>query len=182
MSIQKKDFIEIDFTAKVKDGEVFDSNVKSELEKLHAGHDHEIEAKPFILCIGESMFLPAIDAFLIGKEVGKEYEIELQPENAFGKRTTQLVYTMPMKIFREKNVNPFPGLTLNFDGRVGKILTVSGGRVTVDFNHFLAGKPVAYQIKVKRKVDDLNEKIDSLNEFFFRKKFKFKVEGKNLTL
>ena len=40
MTLQKGDFIEIDFTGKVKDGNVFDSTRKEELEKLHHGHDH----------------------------------------------------------------------------------------------------------------------------------------------
>ena len=35
MALQKKDFIEIEFTGKVKDGEVFDSNIKEDLKKLN---------------------------------------------------------------------------------------------------------------------------------------------------
>ena len=33
MSLQKKDFIEIEFTAKVKGGDIFDSNIKEDLKK-----------------------------------------------------------------------------------------------------------------------------------------------------
>ena len=31
--LKKKDFIEIEFTGKTKDGEIFDSNTKEDLEK-----------------------------------------------------------------------------------------------------------------------------------------------------
>ena len=55
------------------------------MEKVHEDHDHPIEAEPFIFCLGEGMFLPGIEDFLIGKEIG-EYEVELPPEKAFGKR------------------------------------------------------------------------------------------------
>ena len=182
MILQKKDFVEIDFTGSVKDGEVFDSTIKEDLEKLHYGHDHQIEAKPFIFCLGESMFLKSIDDFLIGKQPGNVYEIELNPENAFGKRNQELVQMIPLKIFREKNVNPVQGAALNFDGRIGKILSVSGGRVIVDFNHFLSGKTLDYKINVLRKIDDLNEKIQSLNDFFFRKNFKYEVQGEKLII
>ena len=72
-TIQKNDFIEVDFTGRVKDtGLVFDSTVKEELQKLHHGHSHEINAKPFVFSIGNGMFLPSVDEFLVGKGVKKE--------------------------------------------------------------------------------------------------------------
>ena len=52
----------------------------------------------------------------------------------------------------------------------------------VDFNHALAGRIVIYDIKVLKKVTDLNEKIKALNEFFFRKELKFEVKDKKLIL
>ena len=182
MSLNKKDFVEIDFTGRVKDGEIFDSTILGDLEKLHEGHSHEIEAKPLIFCIGEGMFLESIDDFLIGKHVGGNYEIELEPEKAFGKRNPEFIQMIPLKVFREKNINPSMGSTLNFDGKMGRILSVSGGRVMVDFNHFLSGKIVSYKINVIRKVEDLNEKIDALNEFFFRKSFKQEIKDGKLIL
>ena len=182
MILQKKDFVEIDFTGSVKDGEVFDSTIKEDLEKLHEGHDHPIEAKPFVFCLGEGMFLKSIDDFLIGKEIGNVYEIELAPENTFGKRNQELVQMIPLKIFREKNVNPVQGAALNFDGRIGKILSVSGGRVMVDFNHFLSGKTLNYKMIVHRKIDNLDEKINALNDFFFRKNFKYEIQGEKLVI
>lgn len=182
MSLQKKDFIEIDFTGRVKDGEVFDSSLKEDLEKLHYGHDHQVESKPFVFCLGEGMFLQAIDDFLIGKETGNSYEIELEPEKAFGKRNPQFVQTIPLKIFKEKNVYPSVGATFNFDGRVGKVLAVSGGRVMIDFNHFLSGKTLVYKIKVLSKITDLPKKIQALTEFFFRKDFKYEIKEEKLVM
>ena len=182
MTLQKKDFVEIEFTGRVKGGEVFDSTIKEDLEKMHQGHDHPIEAKPFIFCLGEGMFLKSIDDFLIGKEPGKSYEVELLPENAFGKRNPAFVMMIPLKIFKEKNVAPIVGANFNFDGKIGKILTVSGGRVMVDFNHFLAGKTLDYKINVLRKIESTHEKIDSLNNFFFRKNFKYTVKDDKIVM
>ena len=119
MVLQKKDFIEIEFTGKVKDGEIFDSNIKEDIQKAKLN----LEAKPFVFCLGEGMFLKGIDDFLIGKDI-KKYEIELEPEKAFGKRDSKLVRTMPAKVFAQQKVNPFPGAVFNFDGRMAKVLTV----------------------------------------------------------
>ncbi len=122
-TIKKNDFIEVDFTGRVKDSQnVFDSTEKEELEKLHHGHSHEIVAKPFIFSVGNAMFLPAIDEFLIEKEIGKEYLVELNPQNAFGNRNPQMVRIVPLKHFTEQKINPVQGMYLNFDGNMGKIL------------------------------------------------------------
>ena len=178
--LQKNDFIEVDFTGKLKDtGNVFDSTVKEELQKLHHGHSHEIIAKPFIFSIGNGMFLPGVDEFLTGKEIGKDYTIELAPENAFGKRNTQMVKVVPLKHFTQQKINPQAGMSFNFDGNIGKILSVSGGRVTVDFNNPLSGKEIIYNIKILRKVDDVSQKVKSLNDFLFRQEFKFRIDEKN---
>jgi len=174
----KKDFIEIEFTGKIKGGEIFDSTIKDDIEKSGL----KTSAKPFIFSLGQGMFLKGIDDFLIGKEIGKQYNIELDAEHAFGKRETDLVKLIPLNIFRQHKLNPVPGVMFNFDGRLAKVLSVSGGRVRVDFNNPLAGKDVEYKIKVLRKLDNLNEKIDSLNEFLFRKKFKFSVLDKKIIM
>jgi len=177
MSLTKKDFIEVEFTGKIKDGEVFDSNIKKDLEKLNPN----VQPKPFVFCLGEDMFLRGVDDFLVGKDIG-EHKIELTPEKAFGKRNAKLVQMIPMKIFVQHKINPVQGAAFNFDGRLGKVLTVSGGRVVVDFNNPLAGKNVTYKIKVLRKIEDISEKVKSLNEFLFRKDFDFEVKEKKLIL
>jgi FKBP-type peptidyl-prolyl cis-trans isomerase 2 len=186
MTFQKNDFIEIEFTARLKDsGAVFDSNSVEELKKLHAGHNHPVEAKPFIFALGQNMFLSGVDDFLLKQKTEKfpvEYKIELNPENAFGKRDSKLVQLMPIKVFHEQRLNPVPGIPFNFDGKIGKVLSVSGGRVIVDFNSPLAGKDVIYEIKIFRKLEDQNEKIKSFLEFLFKQDMDFKVENKKLIL
>ena len=36
MVLKEKDFIELEFTGKTTDGEIFDSNIKSELDKINS--------------------------------------------------------------------------------------------------------------------------------------------------
>ncbi len=177
MVLKKKDFVEIEFTGRVRNGEIFDSNIKEDLEKANL----KIEPKPFVFCLGESMFLKALDDFLIGKNFG-EYKIELEPEKAFGNRDPKLIKMIPMSVFREQKINPVQGIMFNFDGRIAKILTVSGGRVVADFNNSLSGKTVEYRIRVLRTVKDTKEKIEALNEFFFKKNFKFEIKEKKLIM
>ncbi|MFH1608205.1 MAG: peptidylprolyl isomerase [archaeon] len=177
MKLKSKDFIEIEFTGQIKNGEIFDSNIKEELAKINPN----AKAKPFVFCLEEDMFIQGVDEFLIGKEPG-EYKIELTPEKAFGKRDSKLVQMIPMKFFVQHKLNPFPGAVFNFDNKMGKVLSVSTGRVLVDFNNPLAGKDIIYNVKVKKKIENTDEKVKALNEFFFRRDFKFKIKDKKLFL
>jgi len=177
MTLQKKDFIEIEFTGKIKDGEVFDSNIKKDLAQLNP----EANPKPIIFSLGEGMFLKGIDEFLTGKEIGK-YEIELSPEKSFGPRMQEFIQMVPLKFFRSQNINPFPGAVFNFDGRIAKVLTVSGGRVIVDFNNPLAGKTVIYNVNILRKIDDMNEKVKSIISFLFRRDLNFSIKDNKVIL
>lgn len=177
MKLKKKDFIEVEFTGRIKEGEIFDSNIKKDLDSVGS----KIEAKPFVFALGEGMFLRGIEDYLIGKEVG-EYEIELQPENAFGKRDSKMIQMIPLKVFKEQKQDPTPGMVFNFDGRMGKVLTASGGRIMVDFNNPISGKVVVYKVKILKKVTNTRDKVKALNEFLFRKDFKFEVKGKKIIM
>lgn len=180
MTLKEKDFIEIEFIGKIKDTqEVFDSNIKEELEKLKS----QSEAKPFIFSLGQDMFLKGVDEFLIGKsEESSEYTIELNPEKAFGNRDPQLIKMVPRQVFLQQKINPYPGAVFNFDNQIGKVLTVSGGRIRVDFNNPLAGKPVVYKIKVLRKITNINEKVKALMDFLFRREFDFEIKEQKLII
>ena len=70
MTLQKKDFIKVEFTAKVKDGEIFDSNIKEDIENTEL----KAKAKPFVFSLGQGMFLQGVEDFLIGKEIGERSE------------------------------------------------------------------------------------------------------------
>ena len=178
MALKQKDFVEIEFTGRIKDTqEIFDSNIAKDLEA--AGIKQK--AQPFIFSLGQGMFLQGIDKYLTGKEPG-EYKIELEPEEAFGMRQSELVQLMPKKVFQDQKINPVPGAVFNFDGKMGKILSASGGRIMVDFNNPIAGKAVIYDVKVLRKIEDLNERIKYFINFLFRRDLDFKVKDKKIIL
>ena len=162
--IKKGQFVEIDFTAKIKQsGIIFDTSIREEAKKANFPLE---KVKPLIVCIGEGMILKGFDNVLDGKEIGKEYSIELPPKEAFGLRDPKLIRIIPINIFKSKGVIPYPGLVLNMDNRVARISAVSGGRVITDFNNPLAGKNLDYKFKIKRKVIDEKEKAEALFKFF----------------
>jgi len=155
MPIKKHDYIEIEYTGKVKDtGLVFDTTVES-VAKAHDLFKEKITYKPIIVCIGKQHLLKGLDEQIIGKEPGS-YTIEVKDVDAFGKKDPNLLKLIPLKVFAKENIRPFVGLDLNIDGQYGIVRSVNAGRIIVDFNHPLSSRDLTYEIEIKRLVTDPN--------------------------
>ncbi len=177
--INKNDFIEIEFTGRVSGtDEIFDTNVKENAKKINLDLK---DAKPLILSVGQGMLPVGFDSNLVGKDVGVSYVVDIKPGNAFGKRDPKMIKMIQTKLFHEQKINPVRGMQLNLDGQLVKILSSDRGRTLVDFNNPLAGKDVSYEYRINRVVTDDKEKIDALQEFFFRKTFDFELKDKIIT-
>ena len=159
MKTKKGDFIEIDYVAKVADtGKIFDITDEKAAE-FHKIRDPNLTYSPCILCIGKKDVILGLDNFLDGKELNKDYETEILPENAFGKKDPKLIKLIPSSILTKQNIQPYPGLQINMDGNIGTIKTVTGGRVLIDLNHPLSGHNVIYKLKINKIVTNPKEKI-----------------------
>lgn len=145
--IKEGDFVEIDFIAKIKiTDQIFDLT-KADLAKKEGVFREGYEYKPLTICVGAGYVIPGLDDALKGKEIGKEFEIDIPPEKAFGKRNQKFIKLTPLSVFKKKNIQPVPGMQLNLDGRIATIRSVTGGRVILDFNPPLAGKELHYWVK-----------------------------------
>ena len=161
MAIKKGDFIQINYTAKEKDTEKIVDTTNENLAKDNKIYQENAKYGPVTICLGFNDVIKGIDEFLIGKSEG-DYKISLEPEKAFGKKIADLIKLMPLSMFNSSNIKPSPGLQLDLDGMLCTIRSVSGGRVLVDFNHPLAGKPMDYEIKVDKMIKETKDKINSL--------------------
>lgn len=174
MTIKNKEFVELEFSG-YANGELFDSTKLDEIKKLNPRMQN---AKPMIVSVGQGMILPAFDKAIEGKELEKEYQIEIKAKDAFGERRRELVKMIPLSAFEGQRVMPQAGMSLMLDNNLVKVLSVSGGRVTLDFNNPLAGKDIKYTFKIKRIVEDLNEKTTALFDVMFRFVPKFEIKDK----
>lgn len=186
--LKKNDFVEIDFIAKVKEtNSVFDTTIPEEAENAGLLHEEKNEKekekfKPFKICIGQGMVVHGLDKALENKEIEskeheKWYEAELLPKDAFGERDSKLVRIIPINAFREKGVEPQAGMMLTLDNLLVRIVSVSSGRVIVDFNNPLAGKVIVYKFRINKKIDDATEKLKILTDFFIGMAEKVNIEN-----
>ena len=173
MSIQNGNFIEIEYLAIDKEsGKIFDLTSEQEAKKANI-YDKTAVYGPRVICIGESQVIPGLESSLIGKETNKEFIIEINPEEGFGKKDPKLMKIIPTQTIRKQKIQPYPGLKINIDGYIGTIRIVSGGRTIVDFNHPLAGHHLIYKIKVNKIIENDETKLKSILEYFVHD---FKIE------
>ena len=167
MSVQKGDFVELDYAGRLAEsGAVFDAT-SEQIAKKEGIHNERGTYGPRIICVGEHQIVAGLDAFLIGKEEKKDYTVTLHAEQAFGKKDPKLLKIVPSSVFLKQNIKPIPGLRVTINGMLGTIKTGSGGRVIVDFNHPLAGHDVTYHVNIVRVLTTLEEKVGAVTRFFF---------------
>lgn len=162
--MQKNDFVKINFEGKIKEtGQAFDN-----------GRGVGIVA-------GGGYVLPGLDDILLQMHVGEKRTVDITPDKAFGQREPGKVHTVPEAEFKKRGTTPTPGMMIEADNMRGRVMSVTSGRVMIDFNHPLAGKTLTYEIELLSKIEKPEEKILSIVEYFTKtpaNNFSAKVVGK----
>lgn len=160
------DFVYIDYVGRIKDTkEIFDLT-KEDVAKKEGIYNPNYKYKPVPIIIDADFILPGLNDEIKKMKVGEEKKIEIKPEKAFGERNPNLVQSIPLSKFKEQNIKPEIGAVIDIGGLKGRIVSVSGGRVQIDFNHPLAGKTLEYDIKVLKEIKDTKEKIEAIVFYF----------------
>jgi len=164
--LKENDFVEIDYIARIKGDGIFDLTMEDVARKNNI-YSKDYKYRPAVICLGKKDIIKGLDNQLIGKEIG-ECIITINPEDGFGKKDPKLIKLVPTKEFTKQNIRPMPGMQLNIEGFMGRILSVTGGRTLVDFNNPLAGKELEYDVKIKRRVTDKKEQLQGFLDISFK--------------
>jgi len=186
MALQKGDFILLDYVAKVKEtNEVFDTTKEDVAKNAHLHKEGEFY-EPKLVVIGESWVLKALDEALLTAEIGKETNVEIPADKAFGPRDPDKIRRVPIKQLYAKEINPVVGARIEFQGKTATIRSIGAGRVLLDFNPALAGRTLIYDLTVTKKLEVAEEKIGALIHrrvpVVEENKFKLTIQDKNLTI
>ncbi len=173
--MKKGDFIKIDYVARVKGtNAIFDLTMQdvAEKEKL----DTKGQAlKPATIILGAGQVIKGLEAELEKMSVGEEKTLTIPAKDGFGLRRESMIKTITAGQFKNSRVPLVPGVQLNVGGVLGRIQSVSGGRVRIDMNHPLAGKDLTYDIKVLEKLEKPEEKIKALLDMDTGKSGDYKI-------
>ena len=194
--MEKGDIIKLEFDTSTDDGKLVETTDEKKA-KDNGIYDEHSSYKPIVTILGSGRLLKDLEDDIEKANVGEEKEISLPPEKAFGVRDTNNVRVSSYReverslIEEEKRAGRSgkdafaePGKMVRIGDKYGKILTVTAGRVVVDFNHPLAGKTIKYSYKVLEKIDGEEKKVAAIIEINFTKdNDKFKIEtGEQITV
>lgn len=162
MSIEKGDFVLIDYVGRVKEtGEVFDTTLEEVARKERLYKEGEIY-EPRLVVVGEGWVLKALDESLPNFEASKTASVEIPPEKAFGLRDPEKVKLVPLRRLTARRITPQLGMRLEINGKLATVRTMGSGRVQLDFNPPLAGKTLVYELTVQKKLEARAGKIAAL--------------------
>jgi peptidylprolyl isomerase len=162
MPIKNGDFVLIDYILKVKDSnEVFDVTMEDQAKVANAYSPEQVY-EPHLIIVGQGWMMKGIEEALVDAEEGQEKELEISPEKAFGERDGTKVRIIPARELTRQGVTPRPGARIEVGGMLATIRSVGSGRVTIDYNHPLAGKALSAKIYVRKIVSDPVERIREL--------------------
>lgn len=135
------DIVEVEFTGKTADGQVFEKT-----------------DKPRPVHIGGNLILPAFERALIGMKAGESKTIQVKAADAFGLRIEdETMIQVNYKANQPHPMNYAVGQTLEAnieypDGKKAirevRIIAVDEKTFTVDANHPLAGKDLEFTVKL----------------------------------
>lgn len=180
--IEDGDVVEISYVGRVKDsGEIFDLTSREVAEE--EGYDtDEVELGPIKVLVGARHVIPGLDDALAEMDAGEERTVEVAAARAFGERDSDAIETFPKREFDEYDVEPRRGLVVEIDGRRGKIVSATSGRVRVDFNHPLAGKDLEYDVEVREVLEDVAARVEAVLDYYGMDDIEVDVDGGDVTV
>jgi peptidylprolyl isomerase len=162
MAIKNGDFVLVDYLLRIKDSnEVFDVTMEDQAKASNA-YSPEEAYEPKLLVVGQGWMLKGIDEALLDASEGQEKDIEIPPSKGFGERDGSKVRIVPAKELTKQGVTPRPGQRVEVGGSLVTIRAVGSGRVTIDYNHPLAGKTIAGKVYVRKVISEAAERMREL--------------------
>ncbi|MBX3681014.1 FKBP-type peptidyl-prolyl cis-trans isomerase [Cognatazoarcus halotolerans] len=135
MQIAKNTVVTLKYTVRDPDGNMIDDG-QHPLVYLHGGYDG---------------IFPKLEEELHGKNQGEQFQIKLQPDDAFGDYDEELVLVEEASLFPENIEVGMSFERVTDDGEeeiVYRITDVAEGKVVVDGNHPLAGIALLFDVTV----------------------------------
>ena len=137
MTAEKGKTIRVHYTGTLSDGEVFDSS---------RGRS------PLEFTVGAGQMIPGFDKGVEGMKVGEERTLVLPPDQAYGNKRDDMVFTVSRDVMPENYV-PSIGDSLEMMTRGGSpmsvtVISVGEETVELDANHRLAGKELTFTVEL----------------------------------
>ena len=111
---------------------------------------------------GKNAIIAGLEREMQGKQAGDEFEVTVNPEDAYGDRDENAKQRVPIKhLFQKKRLKPGMVVSVNTQDGPREVVIEKVGKfnVDVDTNHPLAGKTLHFKIKIEEVREATAEEI-----------------------
>lgn len=127
----------MEYTGKLTDGTVFDSSAGKQ---------------PLEFTLGAGQMIPGFEKAVLGMKTGESKTVTIPAVDAYGAHRDELVKVINRTELPE-NLKPAVGQKLQMTRNDGTaipvtVTAVSETTITIDANHFLAGKDLVFELKI----------------------------------
>ncbi|WP_054842517.1 peptidylprolyl isomerase [Vulcanisaeta distributa] len=159
MPFQKGDYVLLEYTVVDKDdNKVVETTVEDKAKEAGIYRPDEVY-EPRLVIIGETKLFEPLEQAIMNSSEGQEITVEIPPDKAFGQRDPSKVRVISIREFYRYGKLPRVGDIVEVNNQQGRVVSITGGRVTLDFNHPLAGKTLIVTAKVIRKLETTEDKV-----------------------
>jgi FKBP-type peptidyl-prolyl cis-trans isomerase SlyD len=115
--------------------------------------DSSTGGDPLAYLHGSNSLIPGLESALTGQSAGDKLKVTVQPTDAYGEISTDLVQVVPIDAF-DSPENVKPGVQFQAQGPDGQVQLitvreVNDAGVTIDANHPLAGQVLHFDVSVE---------------------------------
>ena len=159
MTFQKGDYVLLEYTVVDKDdNKVVETTIEDKAKEAGIYRPDEVY-EPRLIIIGETRLFEPLEQAIMNSNEGQEVTVEVSPDKAFGQRDASKVRVISIREFYRYGKLPRVGDIVEINNQQARVVSITGGRVTLDFNHPLAGKTLIVTAKVVKKLETTEDKI-----------------------
>lgn len=162
--IKSGSMIKIDYTAKTNEengGTVFDTTL-AEIAQSELIYQSDKHYEPMLVVLGKSWIPKGLESVLENSSIGEKIDVLIPCEEAYGLKDPSKIKLVARREFQKQNINPSIGDRITLGSQTGTVLSVSSGRVRMDYNHVLAGKDIHYNIEIHNEIVGSENQIKEL--------------------
>lgn len=149
--VAKGDMLAVNYIGSTQaDGAVFDTSLE-DVAKENDLYNEQRPYAPLEFEVGAGQMIPGFDSGVVGMNVGETKVLQIAAADGYGERSDENIKSdVPTQPMIDAGVTPEIGEQYNFGIGIppGTVTEINGDMMTVDFNHFLAGKDLEFEVTV----------------------------------
>ncbi len=152
--VKQDSTVSVEYEGRLDDGTLFDTN-NEEVAKKDKIYQPMRKYELLEVKMGQGYVIKGFEKGLLGMKEGEKKEIVIAPEEGYGFPRDELIKTIDRELLQGREVKMGDVVMVTMQGQniPATVTEVDGEKVTLNFNHPLAGLTLHFTLKVVKIVE-----------------------------